>query len=69
MIDSLLYETTTRPYIMKDLGLVARFHSAPKETHMKKVKMIFRYLKSTLDFVLWYPKGEDFTLTAGRKHS
>jgi hypothetical protein len=27
------------------------------------VKQIFRYLKGTLDFGLWYPKGEDFTLT------
>ena len=64
MIGSLLYETTTRPNIMQVVGLVARFQSAPKETHMKEVKRIFRYLKGTLDFGLWYPKEEDFTLTA-----
>jgi hypothetical protein len=31
---------------------------------MKIVKRIFKYLKGTLDFGLWYPKTEDFTLTA-----
>jgi hypothetical protein len=56
MIGSILYATTTRPYIMQDVGLVARFQYAPKETHMKVVKRIFRYLKGTLDFGLWYPK-------------
>jgi hypothetical protein len=36
---------------------------APKETHVQAVKMIFKYLKGTLDFDLWYSRGEDFTLT------
>ena len=30
MIDSLLYVTATRPYVMQAVGLVARFQSAPK---------------------------------------
>jgi hypothetical protein len=64
MIGSLLYATTKWPDIMKAIGLVARFQSTPKETHMKEIKMIFRYLKGTLDFGLWYPKIEDFTLTS-----
>jgi hypothetical protein len=41
---------------MQVVGLVARFQYAPKETHMKAVKRIFRNLKDTLDFGLWYPK-------------
>ena len=64
MIGILLYATKTRPYIMQVVGLVARFQYAPKETHMQESKRIFSYLKGTLDFGLWYPKGEDFTLTA-----
>jgi hypothetical protein len=63
MIGILLYATTRRPNIMQVVGLVVRFQYAPKETHMKGIKMIFRYLKGTLDFLLWYPKAEDFTLT------
>jgi hypothetical protein len=62
IIGILLYETTRRPGIMQVVGLVARFQFVPKETHMKEVKNIFRYLKGTLDFGLWYPKIEDFTL-------
>jgi len=57
MIGILLYATTTRSDIMQVVGLVARFQSTPKETHMKVVKRIFRYLKGTLNFGLWYPKG------------
>jgi hypothetical protein len=62
VIGSLLYATTIRLDIMQVVGLVTRFQSAPKETHMNTVKRIFRYLKGTLDFLLWYPKEEYFTL-------
>jgi hypothetical protein len=62
MVGSLLYTTTTRPDIMQVVGLVGRFQSTPKESHLKAVKRIFRYLKSTSDFGLWYPKKKYFTL-------
>ena len=52
MIGSLLYVTTTRPNVMQAIGLVARFQSAPKETHVKAVKGIFRYLKGTMEYGL-----------------
>jgi hypothetical protein len=63
MIGILLYVTASRPDVMQVVGLVARFQSAPKESHVVAVKRILRYLKGTMDFGLWYPKGEDFTLT------
>jgi hypothetical protein len=63
MIGSLLYVTTSRPNIMQAVGLVAIFQSTPKETHVQEVKRIFRYLKGTLDFGLWYSRSKDFTLT------
>jgi hypothetical protein len=44
MIGSLLYEKNTRPGIMQAIGLVGRFQSTPKETHLKEVKRIFIYL-------------------------
>jgi hypothetical protein len=62
MIGSLIYVTTSRPDIMKAIGLVARFQAAPKETNVQAVKMIFKYIKGTLDFDLWNPRGEYFTL-------
>ena len=64
MIGSLLYVTTTRPDVMQVVGLVTRFQSAPKETHVTKMKRITIYLKSTMEYGLWYPKGQDFTLKA-----
>lgn len=64
MIGSLLYVTTTRLDVMQVVRVTARFQSAPKETHVNVVKRIFRYIKGTMDFQLWYPKGEYFVLTA-----
>jgi hypothetical protein len=43
---------------------VARFQEAPKESHVLAVKRIFRYLKGTKEFGLWYPKGKDLSLIA-----
>jgi hypothetical protein len=61
MIGILLYVTDSRPDIMQEVGLVGRFQDAPKETHVQAVKKIFRYLKGTLDFGLWYPTCTKFT--------
>ena len=62
MIGSFLYLTTTRPDMMQSIGLVARFQLAPKETHVAAVKRILRYLQGTMEYGLWYPKGNDFSL-------
>ena len=64
MIDSLLYLTTTRPVIMFSVGLCARFQSNPKQSHLKAVKRIFRYLKGTPNLELWYPKTKSLELIA-----
>jgi hypothetical protein len=44
MIGSMLYATTIRPEIMQAIGLVGRFQSTTKETHLKEVRRIFRYI-------------------------
>ena len=64
MNGSLLYVTTSTPYVIQFVGQVARFQDDPKETHSIAVKRIFRYLKGTMDFGLWYPKGNEPTLIA-----
>jgi hypothetical protein len=64
MIGSLLYVTTSRPDVMQAVGQVAIFQATPKETHVMEVKRIFRYLKGTKDYGLWYPKGNDLSLVA-----
>ena len=62
MIGSLLYVTATRPDVMQAVGSVARLQSAPKEIHVTTVKIIPKYLKGTIDYGLWYPRGQHFTL-------
>ena len=62
MIGGLQYLTHTRPDIANAVGIVARFQVDPKETHLIAVKRIFRYLKGTIDFGLWYDKNSDFIL-------
>ena len=62
MICILLYVRNTRPNVIHTVGLVSRFQSTPKETHVVVVKIILRYLKGTMDYGLWYLKGQDFTL-------
>ena len=62
MIGSLLYLTASRLDIVFSVGLCVRFQSNPKETHLKAVKRIFRYLKNTSDLALWYPCGSNFDL-------
>jgi hypothetical protein len=64
MIGTLLYVKTSRPYVMQAVGHVARFQAALNESHALAVKRIFRYLKGTKEFGLWYPKGKDLSLMA-----
>jgi hypothetical protein len=62
MIGSLLYVIASGPNVKQAVGMVARFQAAPKESHVQAVKRIFRYLKGTIDLVLWYPSKDSFTL-------
>ncbi|KAK6146097.1 hypothetical protein DH2020_019966 [Rehmannia glutinosa] len=62
MIGSLLYFTANRPDILHAVCLCACFQSNPKESHMSVVKRIFRYLKGTIQYGLFYPKNEKFSL-------
>ncbi|XP_043721111.1 secreted RxLR effector protein 161-like [Telopea speciosissima] len=64
MIGSLLYLMASRPDILQSVCLVARFQANPKETHLLPLKRIFRYLKGTMDYGLWYPRTDHFTFTA-----
>ena len=47
MIGSLLYLTASRPDIMFNICLCARFQANPKEPPLTAVKRIFRYLHGT----------------------
>jgi hypothetical protein len=64
MIGILLYVTSSRLDVMQLVVQVVRFQETPKETHVMVVKRIFIYLKGTIEFVLWYLKGNDLTMVA-----
>ncbi|CAM8990761.1 unnamed protein product [Rhodiola kirilowii] len=62
MIGSLSYLTASRPDILFSVCQCARFQADPRETHVKAVKRILRYLKGTDDLCLFYPRGGDLRL-------
>nr|GEU86810.1 hypothetical protein [Tanacetum cinerariifolium] len=64
MIGSLMYVTSSRPDIMFATYMCARYQANPNEHHVSAIKIIFRYLKGTINLGLWYPKDSGFDLTA-----
>ena len=62
MIGLLLYLNASRPDITFSVGLCERFQSCTKESHLKAVKRILRYLKGSVNLVLWYPSRDSFDL-------
>ena len=49
---------------MQAVGQVSRFQAAPKESHIIAIKIILRYLKGTIEYGLWYPKGKNLIIHA-----
>jgi hypothetical protein len=62
MIGSLLYLTAMRPDIQLSVCLCARFQASPRTSHRQAVKRIFRYLRHTPDFGLWYSASSSLAL-------
>jgi len=56
IVGSLMYLTSTRPDIMHAVSLISRFMEKPTELHLAAAKRIFRYLKGTVDFGVFYKK-------------
>ncbi|GJX58650.1 retrovirus-related pol polyprotein from transposon TNT 1-94 [Tanacetum coccineum] len=64
MIGSLIYLTSSRPYLVFAVCMCTRYQAKPTEKHLYTVKRIFRYLKGTIDKGLWYSKDSCITLTS-----
>ena len=64
MIESLLYLTISRPDIMFSVYLCVRYQSNPKESHLKAIKRITRYLNDIQNIGLWYDKESTLILNA-----
>ncbi|GJW37647.1 retrovirus-related pol polyprotein from transposon TNT 1-94 [Tanacetum coccineum] len=64
MVGSLIYLTTSRPYIVHATCYHARYQARPTKKHLKEVERIFWYPKNTIHIGLLYPKDTGFELTA-----
>jgi hypothetical protein len=62
MIGSLLYLTATWPDIQFTVGLCVRFQASPCSSHRTVVQRIFRYLKHTPEFGIWYSASSSLDL-------
>ncbi|XP_050895724.1 uncharacterized mitochondrial protein AtMg00810-like [Lathyrus oleraceus] len=62
MIYSLLYLTASRPNIKFSVCMCSYYQSAHKQSHLKAVKYILKYLHGTSKYGIWYSKGSDYNL-------
>jgi hypothetical protein len=62
MIGSLLYLTVTQPNIQFVVCLCAHIQASPHSSHRTSVQRIFRYLKYTLKFGIWYSASSSLDL-------
>jgi hypothetical protein len=62
MISSLLYLTAIQPDIQFIVCLCARFQASLRSSHQTAVQQIFRYLKHTLKFGIWYSASSSLDL-------
>ncbi|GKB07580.1 hypothetical protein Tco_0835864 [Tanacetum coccineum] len=56
MVGTLMYLTSSRPNLVYDVCMCARYHARPIEKHLHAIKRIFRYLRGTVNRGLWYSK-------------
>ncbi|GKC37214.1 hypothetical protein Tco_1049598, partial [Tanacetum coccineum] len=64
MVGSLMYLTSSRPYLVFDVYMCARYHAKPTKKHLEAIKRVFWYLRGTINSGLWYPKDTAMALTA-----
>jgi hypothetical protein len=62
IIGSLLYFTVTRPDIQFTVGLCARFQASPRSSHRMADQRVFRSLKHTPEFGIWYSASSSVDL-------
>nr|GFD15503.1 uncharacterized mitochondrial protein AtMg00810-like [Tanacetum cinerariifolium] len=64
MVGSLMYLTASRPDLVFAVCMCARYQAKPTKKHLDILKQVFRYLKGTINWGLWYLKDTAMALTA-----
>nr|GEX42419.1 copia protein [Tanacetum cinerariifolium] len=58
------YYTLSRPELVFAVCMCARYQASPIKKHLEVLKRVFRYLRGTINWGLWYPKVIAMALTA-----
>ncbi|GJZ44275.1 retrovirus-related pol polyprotein from transposon TNT 1-94 [Tanacetum coccineum] len=64
MVGSLMYLTASRPDLVFVVCMCARYQASPTKKHLEALKRVFRYLRGTINWGLWYPKDTAMALMA-----
>nr|GEW10819.1 copia protein [Tanacetum cinerariifolium] len=64
MVGSLMYLTASKPDLVFAVCMCARYQASPTKKHLEVLKRVFRYLKGTINWGLWYLKDTAMALTA-----
>nr|GEV70546.1 retrovirus-related Pol polyprotein from transposon TNT 1-94 [Tanacetum cinerariifolium] len=64
MVGSLMCLTASRPDLVFAICMCARYQVSPTKKHLEALKRVFRYLKGTINWGLWYTKDTAMALTA-----
>nr|GEY82800.1 retrovirus-related Pol polyprotein from transposon TNT 1-94 [Tanacetum cinerariifolium] len=64
MVGNLLYLTASRPDLQFAICMCARYQARPTKKYVHAIKRIFRYLRGTVHWGLWYSKDSSVALTA-----
>ncbi|GJZ50475.1 hypothetical protein Tco_0604665 [Tanacetum coccineum] len=62
MVGSLMYLTASRPDLVFVVCICARYQASPTKKHFEAIKRVFRYLRGTINWGLWYPKDTAMAL-------
>ncbi|GKB24189.1 retrovirus-related pol polyprotein from transposon TNT 1-94, partial [Tanacetum coccineum] len=63
MVSSLMYLTASRPDLVFAVCMCARYQASPTKKHLEALKRVFRYLRGTINWELWYLKDIAMALT------
>ncbi|GJX41992.1 retrovirus-related pol polyprotein from transposon TNT 1-94 [Tanacetum coccineum] len=63
IVGSLMYLTASRPDLVFDVCMCARYQASPTKKHLEALKRVFWYLRGTINWGLWYPKDTAMELT------
>nr|GEV00777.1 retrovirus-related Pol polyprotein from transposon TNT 1-94 [Tanacetum cinerariifolium] len=64
MMGQMSFFLASRPDLVFAVCMCARYQASPTKKHLEALKRVFRYLRGTINWGLWYPKDTAMALTA-----